>query len=108
MKELSTVLTQARSIIEQRFVKPYKDRINVMCGGERIQPIDLKVEWNSVEAIVNRDIDEAENAIQTLQMSLLWENLKKGVMRFIAEDAFQRELFNETVTSIGKLILFNT
>ena len=100
-EQLGNILTTARSIIEQRFVKLYNQKINYMCG-ERQTPLDLKVEWTSIEALVDKDLDLAENCIQILQMPLLWENLKKGVMRFIAEDFLQRQLFNDTVMSIGK------
>lgn len=99
MKELSSALTQARSLIEQRFVKPYNIKLNYMCG-ERSQPLELKVEWDSVEKVVNSNVNEGENAVQMLEQVVLWENLKKGIMRYIAEDAFQRDLFNNRVTSV--------
>ena len=100
MKELSSALTQARGLIEQRFVKYYKQKLNSMCG-ERTQVLDLGIDWDSVEKLVNMNIDQGENAIQTLQQTVLWEGLKKGIMRYIAEDAVQRDLFNDAVSSIG-------
>ncbi|KAG2383041.1 hypothetical protein C9374_005008 [Naegleria lovaniensis] len=66
-----------------------------------LPPLQLTVNWTSIrELITCHGLAVAENAIQMLQEPSLYENMRKGVMRFISEDKLQRTIFNDQVDVI--------
>ncbi|KAL9649658.1 hypothetical protein ABK040_003335 [Willaertia magna] len=104
---VNELLKQAEQVITKRFLLVYQEKINSVLGDrshfhqQLSPPLKLQVNWQSVKELISQHgLTVAENAIQILQENALYENMKKGIMRYISEDKLQRNIFNDQVDVI--------
>src|SRR5688500_35751 len=93
-------LTQAVTTIVSRFLLPYEEKIRPVC--KRGEDFNIVIDTATLQDYAEEDINVAEKAIQVLQNISMWEALRKSIIRYVAEDSYQRRLFNKFVDSIGK------
>ena len=119
------ILAKAEEVIHKRFLVPYQEKLNQLLGdrvttqngansssigtvtstNSSLPPLQLKVNWTSIKELIQQHgLPIAENAIQILQEQSLYENMRKGIMRYISEDKLQRTIFNDQVDVICKLL----